>query len=205
MNWTNRLSQLALVAMLFALASCAPVVNPSPYPNISTASPTPRTIPTFPKYPTPIPPTPILISPTPIQLPVIEGNVEREYCDKPHPVYLPVSEAQGLTDDDITEKLMSLYLDYFNNPQAPDYCRIDGYRIERVFYDESMTSRLATRRGDFMRGVDYSIKLIQLPNYWMGAYGEIDQQNWFHISDELAIYRVKSDSVYTMHREVGGG
>ena len=193
----NYFPKLAFIVLLFALTSCASGVNPSPYPNISTASPTPRAIPTYHTYPTPIPPTyaPVLISPTPIQLPVIEGNVEREYCDKPHPVYLPVSEAKGLTDDDIAKKLMSLYLNYYNDPQAPGYCRIDGYRIERVYYDESMKSPLVTQIGDFMRGVMYSVKLIQVPNLWMNGE-EIDQQNWLHTGVNMAVFRSKDG--YTM-------
>ena len=192
----RRLLQLVFVALLFTLASCAPGANPSPYPNtsypnISAASPTPRAIPTSPKYPTPLPPTPI-------QLPIIEGNVETEYCfNQPLKIYLPLSEAQGLTDDDIAEKLMSLYLDYYNNPQAPGYCRIDGYRIEKVYYAERLASPAYSPKGDFMRVVDFSIKLIQQPSQWIYS-GEIDQQNWLHTSYVIVIFKFEADGVYMM-------
>ena len=195
MNWTKRLPQLMHIALLFALASCTSGVNPSPYPNtsypnISTASPTPRALPTYPKYPTPIPPTPI-------QLPIIEGNPEIEACSNPVDIFLSISDAQGLTDDGIAEKLMSSYLNYFNSPQTPGYCRIDGYRIEEVYRDEKLESTVSPK-GDFIRVVDFSIKLIQQYSRWMNYSGEIDQQNWLHTSNVLIIFKVEAEGVYTM-------
>jgi hypothetical protein len=32
-------------------------------------------------------------------------------------------------------------------------------------------------KGDIMRVVQFSIKPIQIPNFWMGWSGEIDQNN----------------------------
>jgi len=217
--------QLAFIAMLFILVSCTPNITPASYPNPSIASLTmtelpeviqliltPRAEITLTHTPTPdlnSSPTPTEtrspFEPTPIQLPLNEGNYEAKYCNNPTGVSLPISDAQDLTDDEIATKLMSLYLDYYKNPQAPDFCRIDGYRIEKVFYHEGMTSQLVTQKGTFMRQVNFSIKLIQIPNYWIGIPGEIDQQNWLHISMALTIYPVQTDSVYKMHIEVGGG
>ena len=138
-----------------------------------------------------------IIEPTPIQLPFVE-NFNRD-CNNPAVVDLPISDAQVLSEDDIAEKLMSLYLDSFNNPQVSDFCRIDGYSIEKVFYDENLaTSPTMMPKGDFMRVVDFSIKLIQIPNVWMSYSGEIDQQNWLHTSEVLAIFKHKTRGVYTM-------
>ncbi len=143
-----------------------------------------------------------IIEPTPIQLPFVkvdEGHTDIEYCDKPNEVFLPISDAHGLSEDEIAGKLISLFLDYYNNPQAPGYCRVDGYRIEKVFYDENLaTSPTMMPKGDFMRVVDFSIKLIQIPNVWMSYSGEIDQQNWLHTSEVLAIFKHKTRGVYTM-------
>ena len=137
-----------------------------------------------------------IVEPTPIQLPFVE-NFNKD-CNNPAVVDLPISDAQGLSEDDIAEKLMSLYLDSFNNPQVSDFCRIDGYRIEKAFYDSRLELPTFSPKGDFMRVVQFSVKLIQIPNVWMSYSGEIDQQNWFHISEALAIFKNETRGVYTM-------
>ena len=196
----NYFPQLAFIVLLLTLVSCVPGVNPSPYPNISypnisTASLTPTELPEVIQLMlTPRAAMTLTYTPTPdlSNIPLsTETPVEREYCDKPHPVYLPVSEAQGFTDDDIAEKLMSLHLDYYNNPQAPDFCRIDGYRIERVYYDERTPYLPLEPKGDFMRVVLFSIKLIQKPIGWTAVPGEIDKQNWLHTGINMAVFRLE--------------
>lgn len=89
---------------------------------------------------------------------------------------------------------MGLWLAYFNAPQTPDYCRIDGYHIDEVYYDEQIL--ILEPKADFMRKVLYSVKLIQTPNYWMTYQGVLDQQNWHHTGANVAVFR--SDSGYTM-------
>lgn len=97
-------------------------------------------------------------------------------------------------EDEIAGKLMGLWLAYFNAPQTPDYCRIDGYHIDEVYYDEQIL--ILEPKADFMRKVLYSVKLIQTPNYWMTYQGVLDQQNWHHTGANVAVFR--SDSGYTM-------
>lgn len=204
----NYFPQLVFASMLFAFAGCTPNASPSAYPNPPIASPISTILSEqIQLTATSIPPTysvpPNLIEPTPIQLPFVkgdEGHTNIEYCDKPKPkkMFLTISEAQGLSEDEIAGKLMSFLLDYYNNPQAPGYCRIDGYRIEKVFYDSRLELPTFSPKGDFMRVVQFSIKLVQIPNVWMVYSGEIDQQNWFHISEALAIFKNETDGVYRM-------
>ncbi|MBK8619671.1 MAG: hypothetical protein IPN96_21815 [Anaerolineales bacterium] len=216
MNWSNRFSQLIFATLLFTLTNCTSVAqNSTSYPTIFAVSLTPTELPDAMAQthtPTPDFNSVLLLTetqppfePTPIQLPINEGNYEGTYCNNPTVDSLSISDVQEITDDDMAVKLMISYLDYYKNPQAPDFCRIDGYRIERVFHHEGMTSQLVNQKGEFMRQVDFSIKLIQIPNHWMSIPGEIDQQNWLHISMALAIYWDKADSVYKMHIETGGG
>lgn len=148
---------------------------------------------------TPLPPTITPVRPTAtgteIQLPVNHGNVETEYCSAA-PTSLSIEDAQGLSEDEIVAKLMEQFLKYFYAPQVPDWCRIDGYRIEKIYYDERASSLPIRPKGDFMRNVEYSVKLIQVPCLWISTQGSIDQQNWLHAWGWLAVFR--SDSGYTM-------
>lgn len=137
-----------------------------------------------------IPPTP-----TEFHLPFNDQNVESDYCQLPS-IKLPASDAQGLSDDEIAEKLMILYLMYFSTANAPDWCRIDGYRIDKIYYDERTPSLSLEPKGDVMRVALYSIRLIQVPNFWMSFAGEVDQQNWLHTGANLAIFRLEDG--YTM-------
>jgi hypothetical protein len=132
---------------------------------------------------------------TEIQLPVVYGSVEHEYCQSPS-IPLPIADAHGLSDDEIVGMLMDLWLAYFNAPDSPDYCRVDGYQIDKVYSYEDLSHLPLTPKGDFLRGVLFSIKLIQIPNFWMSLGGDIDQQNWLHTGANVAVFR--SDSGYTM-------
>lgn len=176
--------------VVIILASCVPAIEVPP-----TKTVVPLSTSTF------APPTPtieslqLLATPTEIQLPFNDKNVESEYCQY-QSVKLSASDAQGLSDDEIAGKLMDLHLAYFNAPQAPDWCRIDGYKIDKIYYDERTPYLPLEPKGDFMRVVQYSIKLIQIPNMWMSLAGEIDQQNWLHTGENLAIFHLEDG--YTM-------
>jgi hypothetical protein len=130
--------------------------------------------------------TPIVTA-TQIQLPVIYETSDDRYC-LVQEVQLPTSDAQGLSEDEITKKLMDIFLTHFTAPEAPGYCRIDDYRIEKIYFDERLLSLSYQPKGDFMRVVGYSVKLIQLPSSWMAFPGKIDQQNWLHTGLNAAIF-----------------
>lgn len=141
-------------------------------------------------------PTPEPVSPISTEggIPVYEINestVDQEYCQLPE-VLLSTNEAQGLTDDEIAGRLMALWLDYFNTPQAPGYCRVDGYVIDRIYEDK----RPVEPRTNLMRAIDFSLKLVQYPALWAAWPGEVDEQNWLHTSVTIAVFR--SDEGYTM-------
>jgi len=103
---------------------------------------------------------------TPFDLPLNEHNYEGVYCQYP-PVKLPIAEAQGLSEDEIAERLLEMTLAYFNDPEAPDWCRVDGFTIDGISYDELTPLLPLEPKGDWMRAVKYSVKLIQVPNFWM--------------------------------------
>jgi hypothetical protein len=188
MSKTIRILLIATFVVL-GIASCSsPAVEATPVPPTSTPTNTP-----WPPQNTPTPPQPTA---TKIQLPFVNGPIDDvDYCGESlSSVLLPLADAQGLSEDEIAAKLMDLWLAYFNAPQAPGYCRIDGYHIGSVCYNAlTMPYR---PKADFVRSVKFSIKLIQLPNYWMGNFGLIDEQNWLRTEKNVAVFR--SDSGYTM-------
>lgn len=133
--------------------------------------------------------------PEAVPFPFFEDDARREYCTSPA-VQLSLAEAKGLSEDEIAAKLMKLFLDYFNTPQAPNWCRIDGYTIDKVYYDERTPSLPLEPKGDIMRVVLFSIQLVELPSFWVSWQGKIDDQNWLHAGRNVAIFR--SDDGYTM-------
>jgi hypothetical protein len=174
-----------------SVSSALTVTNTPTHPTTTPAQPVSTATEFIPPWFTPIPPTP-----TEVQLPFNDKNVESEYCRQWPPILLSIADAQGLSEDEIAGKLVGLFLAYFNAPQAPDYCRIDGYRIDKIYYDERYAYLPLVPKGDFMRAVLFSIKLIQIPNVWMAWAGPIDEQNWFHTGANVAVFR--SDNGYTM-------
>jgi hypothetical protein len=157
----------------------------------ATVTPTQTAIPTLPSAT----PAGSLPTPTDIQLPFDDQNIEHEYCQLPE-VQLSLTAAKALSEEQIAAKLMELLLDYFHSPQAPGYCRIGGYRIDNVYYDARTPYTTLQPRGDFLRTVQFSVKLIQIPSFWMGWAGEIDGQNWLHAGNNVAVFR--SADGYTM-------
>jgi hypothetical protein len=114
----------------------------------------------------------------------------------PSAVLLPVSDAQGVGEDEIVGKLMDLWLSYLQAPEAPDWCRIDGYKIDKVYYDEQTPYLPIEPKGDFIRQVLYSIKVSQLSDFWVSLGAEADQQYWYHTGANVAIFRY--NNYYTM-------
>jgi len=197
MKCSRFLRRFTLSALVFALLGCTPLTSSEQVPSLNL--PTATIVVEAVQSSTAMPPTPAEPTPTRIPLPRAEPpNVESAYCNHPPVVELSFSNAKGLSEDEIAEKLMGLHLDYFSDPQAPDWCRTDGYRIEKVFELDTKDAKPLTPKGDFMRVVQYSIKLIQFPSFYLAAPGEIDQQNWFHISQVLSIFIYESDAVYKM-------
>jgi len=125
-------------------------------------------------------------SPTDIQLPVDPTVRGDEYCIPPAAA-LPVEDGNDISEDQIVYELMNIWLRRYASDTAPDFCRIDGFTIEKVYYDPSLLNQPLEPRGDFMRMVEFSIKLIQIPNAWMSFSGEIDQENWMHLSQAVSI------------------
>jgi len=141
------------------------------------------------------------VYPTPIT-PEHQGNDEYGYCiGIPEPPRLLVAESQGLSEDEIAEKMMRLRLDFFSDPKASDYCRIEAYRIDKISAPEPwMLEGLNLPPRSFLRVVDFSIKLPQLGQYWFRFVntGEIDlpdeyagalaNSNWLQTSMVLVVY-----------------
>lgn len=134
---------------------------------------------------------------TEIQLPFVGHLAYGEYCDAKSVAdfSLPIADAQGMNEEEIAGKLVSLWLTYFHNLDAPGFCRIDGFAIEEVSYDESWARIPIEPKGDFLRRAMFSVKLIQLPSFWMSWPGEIDQDNWLHTGHLIAVFR--SEAGYT--------
>jgi hypothetical protein len=193
---------ITVLLVAFTLNSCAPtnalILTATP---IVTSKVTETLIPTVTVTPLSLTDTPtpqLLPVSTENNLPVFEINeftVDHKYCTSPE-VFLPIANAQGLNDDGIARKLMELWLDYFNTPQAPNYCRVDGYVIDKVYYDERTPSLPLEPKGDIMRVVLFSIKLIQYPTFWASQAGDVDKENWLHTGNNIAIF--SSNSGYTM-------
>ena len=157
--------------------------------------PSPTVIPSSVVTPTPILRQELIPSPTDIQLPFNPEVKNNGYC-KPPSAILPVSDHNDISEDEIVYELIKIWLRRYTDPNAPLFCRIDAYRIDKIYYDLSILSGPLEPRGDFMRVVAFSVKLIQVPSDWMSFSGELDQENWLHLSQPVAIF--KTNAGYTM-------
>jgi hypothetical protein len=126
-------------------------------------------------------------SPTDSRLPINSEASSDEYCKTPYAV-LPVSDGNDISEDEIVYELMRIWLRRYTGPDAPLSCRIDGFTIDKVYFDLDILSRPLEPRGDFMRLVDYAVKPIQSPTDWMSFSSELDQENWLHLRHAVAVF-----------------
>ena len=132
----------------------------------------------------------VSITATDIQLPYNLVESDSSYCQPPY-AFLPNHEAAGLSDDEIAFELVRLWLSRYEKAEAHPYCRIDGYILNDVYFDEYTSLLPLEPKGDFMRMADFSIKLIQVPNLWLSLSGNLDQNNWFHLKHAIVITKVE--------------
>ena len=156
------------------LLGCTSVAEPaSPIPALTTTEPTVEE--------TNVP------SPTDLPLATDTETSSEEYCKPPYAV-LPVSDGNDISEDEIVHELIQVWLRRYANPDAPLTCRIEAFTVDKVYFDLDILSRPLEPRGNFMRLVDFSVKLIQASNMWMSFPGELDQENWLHVSNAVAVF-----------------
>ena len=141
--------------------------------------------------PTILPSTPVLEQdlvpiPTNIQLPFNPNAGGDEYCKPPNAI-LPAADSNDISENEIVHELLNIWLRRYIQPNTPSICRIADYTIDKVDEDPSVYSETLEPRGDFMRTVSFSVKLTQIPSDWMGFSGELDQDNWLHVTHIVAI------------------
>jgi hypothetical protein len=134
-------------------------------------------------------------SPTDAPLPLNTNAGSDEYCRPPYAI-LPVGDDNDISEDEIVYELMRIWLRRYSDPNAPAACRIDGFTINEVYYDKDILSQSLEPRGDFMRLVDFSVKLIQPPAEWMSFSGELDQEHWLHLRHPVSVFETLEG--YTM-------
>lgn len=135
------------------------------------------------------------VSPTDVPLPLNTDASSDEYCRPPYAI-LPVGDDNDISEDEIVYELMRIWLRRYSDPNAPAACRIDGFTINEVSYDKDILSQSLEPRGDFMRLVDFSVKLMQFPAEWMSFSGELDREHWFHVRHPVSVFETLEG--YTM-------
>ncbi len=169
------------------LLGCNPITAPTAtLPFIS-----PTSLPTA----TPIFRQDVISTPTDVQLPFNPRITNDDYCKPPYAI-LPVSENNDISEHEIVYELVKIWLRRYNQPNAPAFCRIDDYTIDKVYDDPGIYSTALEPRGDFMRVIVFSVKLIQIPSDWISLSGELDQKNWLHLGHIVVI--TKTSEGYQM-------
>jgi hypothetical protein len=168
----------ATISLILAASACTPPhVTPTLPPTSTEESPTELST---------VNGGNVIASPTDLQLPFATNVSSDDYCKPPYAA-MQVADGNDISEDDIVFELMKIWLRHYANDAAPAFCRIAGYSIDKVYYDPAIVNQPLEPRGDFMRIVDFSIKLIQVPNAWMSFAGDIDQENWMHVSHVISV------------------
>jgi hypothetical protein len=130
-------------------------------------------------------------SPTNLQLPLNPNIGSNEDCKPPYAV-LPVEDGNDISENEIVYELVRIWLRRYAQPSMPPFCRIAEYTVDNIYDDPGIYSKVLEPRGDFMRVVVFSVKLVQVPSDWMSFTGELDQDNWLHVSHIVAITKTSA-------------
>ena len=98
-----------------------------------------------------------------------------------------MEDGNDISEDEIVYELVKIWLRRYKQPAAPSFCRIADFTIDSVYDDPGIYSKVLEPRGDFKRVVVFSVKPVTVPSDWMSFAGELDQENWLHISHIVAI------------------
>lgn len=134
-------------------------------------------------------------TPTDIQLPYNPVQESSKYCQSPYAV-LSIANAEGLSEHEISRRLVGIWLERYKTPKAHPYCRVDDYRVDAIYSNPEGKATSLRPKGDFMRVVKFSIKLIQVPTDWLAFPGEIDTENWLTVIWNISISKL--DDNYEM-------
>lgn len=182
---------IVLFCIGFLSLGCSPAASTATFPSILPTS----TYTASPPTSTPIFRQDVISTPTDIQLPFNPNVSNDEYCRPPYALFA-VSENNDISENEIVYELVKIWLRRYKQANAPAFCRIDGYTIDKVYDDPGLYTTALEPRGDFMRVIAFSVKLIQIPSDWMSFAGELDQSNWLHLRHVVAI--TKSSEGYKM-------
>ena len=192
--------------LLLLLTACAPFPVTQPI-GVTQPAATSSHLPTLPPQPLPSTSTPsptVVIGPTrtPIQLPLElpTASVEQIDCGGLYVLELPVSELQGKDESDVVIKMAEIYLQRYTNPLLTAGCKVDGYRVDEIHTLTPAQAAPLSPKGDFLRGIRFSVKLIQLKSLWITYSGEIDQENWLHTGRVFAFSRIVNASGQDVYR-----
>ena len=206
MHRSSQFHLLTFIALVFALCACAPLAGSgqAPPPNLPTATVFAEPVSTKTPYP-------LKSVPTITAKPEHQGNDEYAYCGADSPgMRILIADTQGVSEDEIAEKMLRLRFDYFSQSQAPAFCRIEEYRIDKISQPEPWMKLEGDSLppGSFLRVVEFSIKLPQLQDSWISFGGKTQQpeeysgdaaqESWFQTSIILVIY--KMEPFYRMHQ-----
>jgi len=183
----KHLLAFSLVGFLLIGCGSLPAQSVTAPPAVTIPSQSATSAPEFTQFPIP--------SPTAIQLPYNPDAVSQEYCKPPYAI-LPVEDGNDISEDEIVYQLVRIWLRRYKQPEAPAFCRIADYSIDKVYDDPGIYSQVLEPRGDFKRVIVFSVKLVQVPSDWMSFAGQLDQENWLHTSHIVAI--TKTSEGYTL-------
>lgn len=137
----------------------------------------------------------MIITSTAIHLPSNPVTETAEYCKPPY-AFLAVEDGDDISEDEIAYQLAKNWLRRYKTLVAHPYCRIDGYTIDKVYDDPNVYAQPLEPKGDFMRVIVFSVKLNQTPTDWLSFSGELDEKNWLHLRQVMAVF--KTNGGYTM-------
>lgn len=92
---------------------------------------------------------------------------------------LPEAELEGLSQEEITRRLVELWLDYALSPALPNPARITAYEIETIAIDESLQKRASEQGMDWNAEVVFAVRPLVPPySEWVAESDELTADNW---------------------------
>jgi hypothetical protein len=182
LEWESRVKKIIGLVFLstFAVSSCAPAANFSPYPKPAMVTMTATALPTT--TATALPPrtrTNTPIGPT-------EEFLRKNSFGDGYIAHIPISEVKGISNEEIVNILVVQWLEHYKIESTAVDAVIKDYKIEGIGLMDGRND------GDpaILAGVEFSIIPGQIPNVWASFPGEAISADdpWWHLVISFGVY-----------------
>ncbi|MCL4530660.1 MAG: hypothetical protein M1485_03625 [Chloroflexi bacterium] len=124
-------------------------------------------------------------------------NNSNNGCGAAFDATLSVTEAKGLSQEELAKKLFEVYLGHSKSPDLGGRCRLEDFKVNRALLDTRISFLAAEQHVNYVAYVIYDVQIKETPSDWVAGNGEIAPNGWI-VNKEFIIGVTKVGDDYVL-------